>query len=163
MMKLSLLKLALIQSLFMVFTILNGQSGTGTSGGDSESETYKVSFSVGQCFYTATEQSNNYISSGIQHPFMLISIETDIKTDDVDPGLLAYPNPVRDWLRLRVDDPELKGLNYILLDLSGKVLQMKKIEGSESIISMTGLPSGSFILNIYGNEGIIKSFKLIKQ
>ena len=149
--------------MLLLFAGINAQNGTGTSGGDAEADIYKVSYSMGQCFYTATSQSAHYISSGIQHPFMLISIETDIEKDAANPELLAYPNPVMDWLRVMIEDPELKDLTCILMDASGKKVLMKKIEDSEMIISMKDRSPGIYFLNIYSKAGIIKSFKLIKQ
>ena len=154
---------AFILCLLMLFANLPGQGGAGTSGGEGETGMYKVSYSIGQCFYTATSQSALYISSGIQHPFMLISIETDVQEEDADPGLEAYPNPVKDRLRLKIEDPEMKELTYNLLDVSGKILQVRKIDEREMVIPMTDLTAGIYFLNIYCETGILKTFKLIKH
>lgn len=77
-------------------------------------------------------------------------------------GSLAYltPNPVEDLTSL-VYSGTLPAEMW-LYDLSGKlILQGPLVHGTNSI-STAGLPSGIFILQITGSEGIITTLKLVK-
>ena len=141
----------------------SAQNGAGAAGGDIEEGMYRVSYSIGQCFFTSVTQEGIYISSGLQHPTMQIIIGTDIEEEGLNPEALVYPNPVNEWLKIKLDAPPLKNMSYALIDMSGRIVQRKKIVATESIIQMAGLPQGTYILNIFSEDHIIRTFKLIKQ
>jgi len=143
--------------------VTSAQNGAGTAGGDVEEGMYRVSYSIGQCFFTSITQEGIYISSGLQHPTMRITVGTDIEEEDLNPETLVYPNPVNEWLKIKMDAPSLKDMSYALIDISGRIVERKKIEAAESIIQMAGLPRGTYVLNIYSEDYIIRTFKLIKQ
>jgi hypothetical protein len=76
---------------------------------------------------------------------------------------MAYPNPVSDFLTLKIQRDKLEGLYYKLMDINGKILEVKVIEKNETIITLQEyLPNTYFLLIVYNNQEI-KSFKIIKN
>ena len=143
--------------------LTSAQNGAGASGGVVEEGIYRVSYSIGQCFFTSISQEGTYISSGLQHPTIRINIGTDMEEEHPEAETIIYPNPVHEWLKLKMDAPPSKDMSYALIDISGRIVQRKSIESAECIIQMTGLHQGTYVLNIYAKDHIIRTFKLIKQ
>ena len=57
----------------------------------------------------------------------------------------------------------VNNLSYQLYDISGKLLENRKIAGSETTISMEILETATYLLKIYDNKTEIKTFKIIKN
>ena len=91
----------------------------------------------------------------------------------------TYPNPTSYLLTLSLRNSEYFGLridnlSYQLYDLSGKLLQEKKLENNETSINMEGLVPATYILKVIQNQdnasqpdinspNELKSFKIIKR
>lgn len=142
---------------------VKGQNNTGCSGGDKVTKDYTVSYSVGQCLYTAVSQSGYYISSGEQHPMITVSTNSDLDNRQDNLNVIVFPIPVKDKLYLKVTDSELKGLSYLLLDVNGKVIDNNIINQSLLIISMDKCNRGNYFLKIVRNNRELKVFKIIKN
>lgn len=68
-------------------------------------------------------------------------------------GLIVYPNPVRDWLHIRLDSVESGPFQWWLGDVLGRaVVQGIGLENSWSIAT-ADLPAGLYLLEIRGRSG----------
>jgi hypothetical protein len=54
-------------------------------------------------------------------------------------------------------------MRYQLTDVQGKILYMKHIIGTETNIPSENLASAMYLLHVYYQNTIIKSFKIIKN
>ena len=54
-------------------------------------------------------------------------------------------------------------LGFRLYDSNGRLIQNKRITGTETVIEMGNLLPASYYLNIYDSQKEIKTFKLIKN
>jgi len=98
----------------------------------------------------------------VQQPYE-ISVISGINDGAITLDCTAYPNPTTDYLRLKIADNTTLNLTYQIYDINGKLLFNKKVEGSETTISMQGLVPGSYFLKVTDNKQEIKTFKIIKN
>ena len=86
--------------------------------------------------------------------------------ETIDEQLTVYPNPVKDYLILKIDAASsLTGemMSYSLFDLSGKLLESRKLEGNVTRISMRRLPPATYVIKISDGNKTRKEFKIIKM
>ena len=161
-------RVLILAFVFLALTLnTNAQEAILTTGGDASSTTGSVSYSVGQIVYTTNTGATGSVAQGVQQPYE-ISISTAIKnTKDILLDFKAYPNPVRDNLRLRTGNRNFDNLYYQLLDIKGNLLKQEKISDSETLINMSGFPSATYLLKvIYTKDSSsqeMKLFKIIKR
>lgn len=152
--------------LFLGFGLvsLQAQEAILSAGGDASGSGGSISCSVGQLVYTTNTASNGYsVAEGVQQPYeisVIIGVEEDI---GLSLECLAYPNPVKDHLTLRIVDYENENLSYQLYDMNGNLLESEKLTGSKTKISMEEFVTASYFLRITDNQKEIKIFKIIKN
>ena len=137
------------------------------AGGDAEGNTGSVSYTVGQIVYTTISGDSAMVAQGIQQPYE-ITVATAIKnTEDILLDVVAYPNPVRNLLKLKMKNRNFGHIYYQLFDNNGNVMEQKEVTGSETYIPMQGLPRATYYLKVIykGNtaEKGMKTFKIIKK
>jgi hypothetical protein len=54
-------------------------------------------------------------------------------------------------------------LSYQLYDMNGKLLQNRKVDGNETVITMGNLVPSTYFLKVTDNQKEVKTFKIIKQ
>jgi hypothetical protein len=146
----------------LVQTGLQAQNATTTTGGNARGAGGTVSYSVGQTFYTTHNGTTGTVAQGVQQPYE-ISVISGINDGAITLDCTVYPNPTTDYLRLKIADNATLNLTYQIFDINGKQLLNKKVEGSETTISMQGLVPGSYFLKVTDNKQEIKTFKIIKN
>lgn len=111
-----------------------------TFGEDSEGELYMASFSSGGIYRVMGEP---------------------VGTENLIPNLenvQIYPNPTDGRTQLDIKTKGLLELNLQLVDMQGKVLLSKSITVNglhKEMLEMDGFPSGSYILNITSDKGLL--------
>lgn len=71
-------------------------------------------------------------------------------------GLNLYPNPAKDWVRLRAQTP---GRVQVFTSSGIKVLE-QQVEAGNNTLSVQGLPSGLYILRLVQENGMVSVGKL---
>lgn len=86
--------------------------------------------------------------------------------DMTDERMTVYPNPVKDYLTLKIDatssDPT-ETMTYSLYDLNGKLLESRKLYGNTTRISMKNLQPSTYIMKISQGSRELREFKIIKM
>jgi hypothetical protein len=156
--------LALILPLSFSFSTALSQEAIPATGGDASGSGGSASYSIGQVFYNTNTGTNEYsIAEGVQQPYE-ISIITEIDdASGIELECTVYPNPTRDILTLNVKNYNNQNLSYQLFNMSGKLLESKKLMGDKTAISMAGFVRATYFLKIIDNHKKIKVFKIIKQ
>lgn len=155
------LKLNVILLLGLGLTGLQAQEAIPIAGGNASGSEGSASYTVGQVIFTTYTGINGSVSQGVQQPFE-ISVVTGL--EDVKGIILyalVYPNPTNDFLTLSIENLEVSNLSYQLLNMSGKLLEAKKIEGNHTIISLSKLVPSTYFLKIMENNKEVKTFKII--
>jgi hypothetical protein len=141
---------------------LHAQETVPTTGGEATGNGGSSSYTVGQVVYTTNTGTNGSLTQGIQQPFE-ISISVGIKVTAINLDLIAYPNPTNNTLTLNIGNYNNENLTYQLYDILGKLLDSKQIVDNNTIIGLHYLPSSTYLLNVLENNGLIKTFRIIKN
>lgn len=150
--------------LFLIFSVVStkAQHATCSSGGDASGIGGTVAYSIGQVVYTTNNApSIGSMAQGVQQAFE-ISVVLGLEESLVDVQLKAFPNPTFDFLTLTIDKVELSNMNFKILDITGKLIETRKIENVSEVINMKNLPASTYFLEIDNNDKQIKTFKIIK-
>ena len=149
--------------LFGQMITLQAQYALTATGGNSSGSGGIVSYSVGQIVYITNTGTTGTVTQGVQQPFE-ISIVTGLEeARDINLICSAYPNPANDLVTLKVENYDADNLSYKLYNNVGKLLESKKVNGFETIISMANLIPSIYLLKILDGNKEVKIFKIIKN
>jgi hypothetical protein len=161
------LKLSAIFFLGLGLTGLQAQESIPASGGNASGSGGTASYTTGQVVYTTNAGANGSVAQGVQQPYEISVVSGIEQAKDINLICTAYPNPTNDFFTLKVENYDNENLSYQLFDISGKLLENKKIEGNETTISMGNLVSATYFLKIvqtkHASSQEIKTFKIIKN
>lgn len=144
-------------------TTAQAQQATTATGGNASGSGGTFAYSMGQVVYAASTDSNGSVAQGVQQPYE-ISIVLGVEDNQTSLNLQAYPNPTLDYLTLNVGNLELSNLNFQLFDISGILIESKKITRTTETICMANLPSATYFLKVVNNSiKEVKTFKIIKN
>lgn len=148
--------------LFFVFVFFSyAQEAVVTAGGDVENGVGSVSYSIGQVFYLTIEDDEFSVSQGIQQAYDVDVLSTDELSFVID--LMVYPNPTTDILNLEVSDFTSSKMNYQLYDAQGKLVGNEVINSEVTQLSMSHLPTSSYLLHVQQEGKTVKTFRVVKH
>lgn len=78
------------------------------------------------------------------------------KSNALQKELLAYPNPVKDYLNIHNLD---KSQNFTIFDLLGKTILKGEIKAERGILNVSGLQTGVYVLKLNGTSQSIRFLK----
>ncbi|GAA4976392.1 hypothetical protein GCM10023315_28970 [Algibacter aquimarinus] len=144
-------------------------SGTNLSGNQGF-----VSYSIGQVFYSSSENNTHTLTEGVQQNQLQNSTDQDTNTpedsnvpDDLTPDLnvLVYPNPTHDVVTLVSNGFNLSNnLNsYQLYNYQGKLIKTSIIQQTNTIIDLSHLSTSFYILQVFSQEKLFKTIKIVKK
>jgi hypothetical protein len=155
-----------IKLLFLFTVIMAGaqaQESVNATGGNGSGSGGSVSYSVGQVVYTTNTGTTGSVAQGVQQPYE-ISVVTGLEeAKGINLSVSAYPNPTTDFLQLKVESEKLKDLSFQLYDMNGKLLQNKKLTGTETQIDMSNYVPATYFVRVIAESKSIKEFKIIKK
>jgi len=143
-------------------TALYAQQAVSATGGNISGTGGSVSYTIGQLAYTNLQNSSGAITQGVQQPFEIFVVTGIEDAANATFQCSVYPNPAFEQVTLKIERSIPKNLHLFLNNADGKHLQNLQITDQETIIPMEGLPSGTFLLEIYDFQKVIRSFKIIK-
>lgn len=150
--------------LFMAFgiTTADAQQAIVPTGGNASGSGGTVVYTVGQLVYTTQSDAKGTIAQGVQQPFEIL-VMTGVNNLALNLILTAYPNPTTGSLTLHSDHADMSNLNFELYDISGKIIESRKISSPSEIICFDHLPAAMYFLKVTNTNQVIKSFKIIKN
>lgn len=135
-----------------------------TAGNDITGNSGTVSYSIGQVFYTYFGNGTVFnVAQGVQHAEIetlgLPGVEVD-KTD-----ISVYPNPTSDFVNISMVGTEFENekLFYKLYDIQGRLLRQHSINQPETQVNLNNLTNSIYILVVYVDNKVLKSFKILKK
>jgi hypothetical protein len=135
----------------------SGNNASGSSG--------TVTYSIGQVFYTYIGVSVYSVAQGIQHEELDQTLNN--KDNIVEPKveIAVFPNPTSDYVNINMMgfDFENGPRSYQLYDYQGRLLKQDTINQTETQINLTELSSSIYILQVYVNNKVLKTFKILKK
>ena len=163
------LKVSAILLLGLGLTSLQAQTmyvkeSSGTQTAYTLSNVRKMTFSGGNATIQKTDNNTGvYNLSGLKYLSFedyTMGIKGQIQVNNTN--LIVYPNPVADVLNIDLTGVESEGTISILA-LEGKLLQVQKTDGSNTVtLNLSQLPQGIYLCR-YVSRTEIKTVKIIKQ
>ncbi|MCF8297624.1 MAG: T9SS type A sorting domain-containing protein [Saprospiraceae bacterium] len=165
-MRRNILKLTILFLSSFVLVGLHAQEAIPASGGNASGSGGSVSYSIGQMVYSTNTGTNGSVAQGVQQPFEISEVIGLEEAKGISLKCTAFPNPTTEFLTLKVDASSalnIQSLNYQLYDISGKLLESKKLTSNEITISMANFVTATYFLKVCDKGKELKIFKIIKK
>ena len=143
-------------------SISSAQEVITAAGGNAEGTGGSVSYSAGQLFFMTHTGENGSVAEGVQQPYEISVVTSVAEAEGIGLVVSAFPNPVTDHLVLRIDRYDPANIIYQLFDANGRIVQIGKAIGPDTIIDMTGLSSAIYFLKVFDGLEEIKVFRILK-
>lgn len=143
-------------------TNLLAQQNTVASGGDASGSGGSLSYSIGQIDYVQATGSGGTVNQGVQQPFEIFVLGVNT-FPNIHLTASVYPNPTVSSVTLKITKLATETLSFRLYDLSGRLVLENSIVTEETNISMEGLSSTIYVLNVFDRNSLLKTFKIIKK
>ncbi len=154
--------LIILSNLFI--NALNAQTSISVAGGDISASDGTVSYSIGQIVYTTNTGTNGYsVAQGVQQPYEISVLEGIEESNEIKLNCSTIPNPTSDFIILNIENYRKNDLNYLLYDVSGKLVASKNIYDKETSIDFSNLAKATYLLKVLNNKNLVKSFKIVKN
>ena len=111
---------------------------------------------VGEAVITVKSKQNETIKSTSK---VIVDPTTAIE-DATFANVVVSPNPFGN--QLRIANGELCG-TYTLLNVQGVVVTSGVLEGAETRINTSMLPAGMYLLRLTADNGVVKTYRVVKQ
>ncbi|SHH04566.1 Por secretion system C-terminal sorting domain-containing protein [Flavobacterium defluvii] len=137
--------------------IPSGSNASGSSG--------SVTYSIGQVFYTYIGLQADYIvAQGIQQQESDKNLGTP-EVEEPKTEIFVFPNPAADFVNVSMKGYELESENrsFKLYDIQGRLIKQNKINQDDTQVSLNNLSPSIYILVVYVDNHILKSFKILKK
>jgi hypothetical protein len=144
-------------------TGLFAQEAIPAVGGDASGAGGSVSYTVGQTLYETHSGSTGSVAQGVQQPFEILELPGVGSPMGISLHCVVFPNPVTEFVLLRIADQSLEGLSYQLYNLQGKMLERREITGDITEIPMSSLGAATYLIKVTRKNEELKAFKIIKK
>ncbi|WP_299891911.1 T9SS type A sorting domain-containing protein [uncultured Lacinutrix sp.] len=149
----------LLLLLFCCSTAVYSQSNILSSGNDIVEPTGKVNYSVGLLNFKEATGSGGTSSTGSQLAFEVSTLST--KDIDNIVSIEVFPNPTSDFIYINLKQNE--SLKYSLVNISGKELKKGEISKLKTKIDLSKFNTSIYILSMYRDNKLFKSYKILKK
>lgn len=145
------------------FSMLNAQQleVVSSGGGYHENSQGSIAFSIGEVVIETITYGDICFTQGFCQINIISPSIGDIAT--IDYQVLTYPNPVTQFLMLKITKDNLTDLKYLLFDINGRMLEMRQIVSNETMIPVHFLAPSTYYLKIIDKQLEVKTFKIIKS
>jgi hypothetical protein len=157
----TVLKLLVISWLVCFGSVIQAQQLVSTAGDFFQNNSGSLSFSIGELAIETFSTASIILTQGF-HQTNLVAVSIK-EMPGLDYEITVYPNPVQDFVTLKIPKEKLVGKQFKLYDTNGKLLQIKLIEATETEISFSKLAPATYFLKVGEGEKEIKTFKMVKQ
>jgi|WetSurMetagenome_2_1015567.scaffolds.fasta_scaffold406275_2 hypothetical protein len=140
---------------------LLGQQVVTTAGNTYANSSGGISYTIGEGISETLSSGNITLTQGFQQPNIFVSLVREIKNSGL--SVLVYPNPTSGIVKLKIEAGLLPGMQYLLFDTNGKLLSQKKVESSETEISLSEFQPGIYFMKIQTGITELKTFKIVKR
>lgn len=147
----------------LLLTGLMAQDAKPAAGGVASGSGGTLSYTVGQLVYTSNIGSSGAVTQGIQQSYEIWMVTETEEGKQITLSVSAYPNPTTDYLKLLIQNSNLRELSYQLTDMSGKMLENKIITDNETSIVVDKLIPATYSLRVINGKTAVKTFKIIKN
>lgn len=159
-------KLLLPLCFFLICTVCDSaaQVAISAAGGNISGSGGSVSYTVGQVAHLYLTGTNGTVAQGVQQPFEIFLVTDINQATGISLSFQVYPNPVQDFLKLKIQDPDTGNLIWKLFDASGRLIGTDLVSGTETLIPMTGYARGAYLFSVVNkNDFLFATYQIIKN
>ena len=141
------------------------QSTVVPVGGDAQSNSGSVSYTVGQiAVQTVNNSSGISVAEGVQQPYEILTVGVD-DYPQITLDAVVYPNPAENLVQLRLNGFEIPadGLRAFLYDGSGKLLQTLNVTEDFTSFQISQYATGTYYLELRDDRRVLKTFKVVRK
>ena len=151
-------------AMMLLFYTSGAQETTSAAGGNLTGTGGSISYTVGQVTNLYLTGTNGSVAQGVQQPYEIFLITSIAEAKGINLDLQLYPNPVHDFLKLKIQSLNTENLVWKIHDANGKLLNTDRISAVESSISMANYTSGVYLFSILNNNNQqYKTYRIIKN
>ncbi len=151
---------------FIIYFLVSGytdgiaQEVITPSAGYFETPSISLNWTIGETAIETYINNNIMLTQGFnQANLTFVSSMEELSADIC---LTVYPNPVKDIFTIKAETDFSSQLKAEVYDLAGAKLISEDINQGNTLINTERLTTSEYILKIYDNRQLIKSFKFIK-
>jgi len=130
-----------------------------------QSESYTLSFTIGEMVVDHFEGGQYQLTQGFQQP-EVFEVNTDKEPSSSRRQINIYPNPTKDMVAVElIIQTHVGELFFQLYNMQGQELLSRRIAGSETVfeIDLSGYPNGAYLLKVSDAISITHQvFQIIK-
>lgn len=141
--------------------LMKAQNALLATGTTATGATGSVSYSVGQIDYSA-KGANNEITEGVQQPYEIVTLAVS-EDGNTEKNISLYPNPVKDVLFVDFNQEKFSNSTYQLYDAQGKLIKNGNFSQKKNELNFSMLPASVYIIRIFSDNKMMKTFKIIKK
>lgn len=144
----------------------NNIMGTlNASGNNASGSSGSVTYSIGQVFYTYIGASVYNVAQGVQQQESTTSLTIPENIETPSAEILVYPNPATDYVNINMTGYEFENQqgSFKLYDYQGRLLKQNAINQAESQVDLNDLSSSIYILQVFVDNQVLKTFKIVKK
>lgn len=159
------------QQIFFTFLLVGitfggySQSAIVPIGGDAQTSSGSVSFTVGQIAVQTSGYSNGVtVGEGVQQPYEIMTVGVD-EYPQIVLNAVVYPNPTDNIAQLQLNGFELptNGLHAFLYDGNGKLLQNLIVAHDLTTFQIGQYATGTYYLELRDGKRVLKTFKVVRK
>lgn len=144
-------------------TKVKAQESVVTSGGEANSSSGTISYTIGQLIHFHYTETSGYIGHGVQMPYEISVVSGIDESVDINLSFAVYPNPTNNILWIKKDGDKGRMLTYSIYDITGKLIGNGNLINNETSIHLGGMVSSTYLLKIYNNKKEVKVFRVVKN
>ena len=165
----NILKMKQIPVLIALFTIIGfscfAQSAIVPVGGDAQSNSGSVSYTIGQiAVQTSTNTNGITVGEGVQQPYEILTVGVD-EYPQIVLNAVVYPNPTDNIAQLQLNGFEIPsgGISANLYEGNGKLLQTLTVTEELTTFHIGQYATGTYYLELRDGKRLLKTFKVIRK
>ncbi len=143
-----------------------GQSAIVPIGGDAQSGSGSVSYTVGQVVTQTASNGSGSISvaEGVQQPYEIQAVGVN-HYPQITLNAVVFPNPTENLAQLMLNGFEIPadGLQAHLFDSKGKLLQRIHVTDDLTTFQIGQYATGTYYLELRDGKRVLKTFKVVRK
>jgi hypothetical protein len=93
----------------------------------------------------------------------IFNFTTNISDQTKEHEIFVYPNPTSGFLNISFGQLNLDNMNIILFNIIGSKVLDKEVRIKEMTMDFNGLKPGVYFLNVYKDQGLLETIKVIRK
>lgn len=150
--------------LFLIFlcTIrVEAQEVVSSAGNNHQAGDIAISWTLGEVAIASFFSDDLILTQGMHQPVLIVTSVEDCIACSYK--FVLYPNPAAEYVMLEFDNTGVAAFNYRLFNASGSILDFGSIDQSGQRIKLSDYKNGYYILSIYEENKLVKTFNIIKK